>query len=1119
MDAISETLRTASFAKSLCAAGGDAGKLIAEFDWSATSVGPIETWSQSLRTMVGYLLRAPVPLVMLWGEDGVMLYNDAYSGFAGGRHPALLGSKVREGWPEVADFNDNVMKVGLAGGTLAYSNQELTLYRNGAPEQVWMNLDYSPVPDETGRPAGVMAIVIETTDKVLAERREGAERLRQQENLRQMPGFIGILSGPDYVYEYVNDAYIRISERGTDFVGRRFRDVFPELVGQGYFELLDEVYSTGRGKVSRGMELRLHGGELIQYIDFVFEPIRDEDGHVTGIFIGGYEVTDSKRAEQRREALLQLHDILRDATDPAIIAFETARILGETLDVSRVGYGTVDPQNDTLRVQRDWTAAGVDSLAGELNLRDYGTFVEDLKAGRIIVISDVDKDARTKGAADALRHRHAAAFVNIPVMEQDETVAVLYINSAKARNWSEEDLSLIREVAERTRMATERVRAADAQRRSEAALRELNADLERQVIERSAVGGQYWQVTPDLIGVCNTQGHFEKSNPAWRRTLGWSADEIAAIPLFDFVHPDDKERTLTGFAQLAGGQPVAGFENRYRHKDGHYVWLSWVAVPIADIFFASGRDITAEKQQAEALAKATAERNMLANIIETTDAFVQLLDKDFNWLAVNRAMADEFERVFEVRPQVGDNMLEALAHLPDHQAQVKAMWDRALGGEEFRAIEEFGDPGHYRRAYEIKFNTLHDADGKDIGAYQFVYDVSERVQAEARLAEAEEQLRQAQKMEAVGQLTGGIAHDFNNMLAVIMGSLDLLNRRVGPEDQRSKRYIEAAMDGSKRSSSLVQRLLAFSRQQPLRPETLDPNKLVVGMSDLLRHSIGADIRLENVLAGGVWRVEADPNQLESVILNLAVNARDAMPDGGRLTIETQNTHLDPRYVAAEIGVPAGQYVMIAITDTGTGMAPNVIAKAFDPFFTTKAVGKGSGLGLSQVYGFVKQSGGHVRIYSELGQGTTIKIYLPRSAELAPSTDLDDSSADLPMGDEKEIILVVDDEPAVRQFSVDAFTELGYRVLEAGNAAKAMEILKETPDISLLFTDIVMPDVNGRKLADDAQALRPGLKVLYTTGYTRNAVVHNGTVDKGVDLIGKPFTIDDLAEQVRDILDR
>ncbi|QHJ00218.1 response regulator [Xylophilus rhododendri] len=385
----------------------------------------------------------------------------------------------------------------------------------------------------------------------------------------------------------------------------------------------------------------------------------------------------------------------------------------------------------------------------------------------------------------------------------------------------------------------------------------------------------------------------------------------------------------------------------------------------------------------------------------------------------------------------------------------------------------------------------------------------------------EEALRQSQKMEAVGQLTGGIAHDFNNMLAVVIGSLDLLDRRFGATDPRAKRYVDAARDGARRAAQLTQRLLAFSRQQPLRPVPLDANKLVAGMSDLLQRSLGGAVRLETVLAGGLWRTHADPNQLENVILNLAVNGRDAMDalaEGGRLTIETANCHLDERYAAEHLGLAPGQYVLIAVSDTGSGMPADVVAKAFDPFFTTKEVGRGTGLGLSQVYGFVKQTGGHVKIYSELGEGTTVKVYLPRLLAVPVEESEAEPVQDLPRGDLREVVLVVEDEPAVRQFSVEALTELGYRVLEADGAVAAWRLLDAHPEISLLFTDVVMPEINGRKLADEALRRRPGLRVLFTTGYTRNAVVHNGVLDAGVHLIGKPFTVEELAAQVRKVLD-
>jgi signal transduction histidine kinase/ActR/RegA family two-component response regulator len=392
------------------------------------------------------------------------------------------------------------------------------------------------------------------------------------------------------------------------------------------------------------------------------------------------------------------------------------------------------------------------------------------------------------------------------------------------------------------------------------------------------------------------------------------------------------------------------------------------------------------------------------------------------------------------------------------------------------------------------------------------------LQRTVELEQAHEALRQAQKMEAVGQLTGGIAHDFNNMLAVVIGSLDLLRRRIDERDARARRYADAATDGARRAAQLTQRLLAFSRQQPLQPEPLDLNRLVAGMSDLLRHSLGADVQLETVQAGGLWRTHADPNQLENALLNLAVNARDAMPQGGRLTIETQNAHLDERYVGAHLGVAPGQYVLVAVTDTGGGMPQEVIDKAFDPFFTTKEVGKGTGLGLSQVYGFVKQSGGHVKIYSEIGQGTSVKVYLPRFLGDLPDPADAAAADDLPLGEQQEVILVVEDEPAVRQFSVDALSELGYRVLEADGATAALRLLDAHPEIALMFSDVVMPEINGARLAEEVRRRRPDIKVLFTTGYTRNAVVHNGVLDPGVQMIGKPFTIEELAAKLREVLD-
>lgn len=628
-------------------------------------------------------------------------------------------------------------------------------------------------------------------------------------------------------------------------------------------------------------------------------------------------------------------------------------------------------------------------------------------------------------------------------------------------------------------------------------------------------------------------------NEALRTLFGHDRVESTAQWWLDHIHPDDLARVDASIhAVIDHGGLSWTEEYRFLRADGSYadvldrgaVLRGSKGEPIRMI--GAMLDLTDRKAAQAALAQSE-ERLRLATEASDIGFFdVDMLSGELIWSARTRAM-------FGIAPHLPTTMNDFYATLhPDDLDCTR------------EAFESAADP-RLRSLYDVEYRAI----GRDDGVLRWVAakgrgvfegDVCLRVvgvameitarkaseealrelneRLEARVAaevadriRAEEALRQSQKMEAVGQLTGGIAHDFNNLLAIVIGSLDLLGRRLGESDPRAKRLIDAAGEGARRGAQLTQRLLAFSRQQPLKPVALDANKLVASMSELLRHSLGGDLIPVTVLAGGLWRVLADPNQLENVILNLAVNARDAMPGGGKITIETANCHLDERYATDHLGVPSGQYVMIAVTDTGEGMPAEVAAKAFDPFFTTKEVGRGTGLGLSQVYGFVKQSGGHVKIYSEVGQGTTVKVYLPRFMGAVEALQNPVAGHELPQGD-AELVLVVEDEPGVRQFSVEALSELGYAVLEADGAQAALKLIDAHPDIALLFTDVVMPEVNGRKLADEARRRRPNLKVLFTTGYTRNAVVHNGVLDPGVHLIGKPFSVEDLATRVRAVLD-
>lgn len=802
--------------------GGRLGVLIAELDWGRTSLGPIAGWPPYVKNATALMLRSKVPIVMLWGEAGVMVYNDAYAVFAGRRHPDLLGSNVREGWDEVADFNDNVMTVGLAGGTLNYEDQELTLHRNGRAEQVWMNLDYSPLLDEAGRPAGVMAVVVETTAKVMAERRLSSERERLAQLFEQAPSFMAMLRGPEHRIELANPGYMRLVDH-RPVLGRTLAEALPDAAAQGYLALLDQVYASGEAHSATSAKYAVQaepGGPVSErYLDFVFQPIRNADNCVAGIFVQGVDVTD-------------------------------------------------------------------------------------------------------------------------------------------------------------------RTESVHALRRTEEQLLALNADLERQVIERSRERGLFWALTSDLLGVLNGDGLFETSNPAWQSVLGWSEEEVAGTPIFELLHPDDREATRLGFAQLLGGTPVLNFVNRYRCKDGSYRWLSWIGVPEEGKYYCSGRDITAEKE------------------------------------------------------------------------------------------------------------------------------------AQLELALAQEALRQSQKMEAVGQLTGGIAHDFNNLLGGISTSLQVLEARLAKGRLDGvERYIGMGQDSVRRAAALTQRLLAFSRRQTLDPKPTDINRLVGGMEELIRRTVGPAIALEVIGAGGLWLTRVDASQLENSLLNLCINARDAMPDGGRLTIATTNESFDDR-AAAERELPAGQYISLCVTDTGVGMSTEVMARAFDPFYTTKPLGRGTGLGLSMVYGFVRQSGGQVRIRSRHGHGTTMGLYLPRHIGEGGEDDIAGNREAMERGG-GETVLVIEDEATIRLLITEVLHEAGYQVIAAEDGRAGMRIFESARRIDLLVSDVGLPGgMNGRQVADAARVMRPGLKVLFITGYAENAAVGNGHLEPGMEVMTKPFEVTALVNRVR-----
>jgi PAS domain S-box-containing protein len=805
--------------------GGENGELIRARDWSTTELGCIDSWPQSLKSVVDLVLASPVAMIVLWGPQLVQLYNDAYGVIAGHRHPQALGQPTRECWPEVWTFNAPIYEAVWRGEVRSFQSQLLSIERQGVAQDAWFDLAYSPLRNGAGAVAGVLVTVVETTLHLLAERRITTQAQRQRRLFEQAPGFICILSGPDHVCEFGNEAYARLVGQ-RDFIGKSVREAFPDIAGQGFYEKLDAVYASGVAFAAAHLPLSMQrtpgAPPEERYIDFTYAPVLDDNGAVTGIFAQGHDVTDAHLARQ--------------------------------------------------------------------SLRE-----------------------------------------------------------------------------------------------SEARLLDLNAELERRVIERSRELSRTWHVSPDLLSVINAQGRIEASNPAWTTILGWSQEEIRQTPVFDFIHPDDLEASRAGLARLARGEVLLFFENRYRCKSGEWRWLCWVSVPEDGKFYCSARDITESKNRAAAL-----------QIIEG-------------------------------------------------------------------------------------------------------------------------QLRQAQKMEAVGQLTGGIAHDFNNMLAGVLGGLDIIQQRLASKRYDDvDRFVEAARQCGMRAASLVHRLMAFSRLQELNIETLDPAALAAGMDDMLRRTLGSSIALMLKCAPQTWAVAADASQLENALLNLAINARDAMPHGGELLIKTSNERFEADDPARPHELAPGDYVAICVGDTGTGMPQEVVDRAFDPFYTTKPIGQGTGLGLSMIYGFARQSLGHVAIASHLGEGTQVTLYLPRAATLA-------SKSPVPVALKQPsrwlgcTVLLVDDEAAVRLMIATVLGELGVNCHEASDADAALTILGSAQGIDLLITDVGLPGMNGRQLADIARTLRPGLKVLFVTGYAGTAVLDASALGDDFGLLAKPFPIDALSAKVASML--
>ena len=800
-----------------------------------------------------------------------------------------------------------------------------------------------------------------------------------------------------------------------------------------------------------------------------------------------------------RSVLLELGDQLLNLDNPGEMGYVAAAIAGRALGVCRAGYGTLDQARGIVEVSRDWTAPGYASLAGTRRFLDDRAYRENLARGEPIIYADTERDAPGASGAAWLAVG-ARSVINLPVFEHGTMVAVIYLHHGEPRPWQPDEVAFLRSVADRTRSAVER-------RKAERSLRALNETLERQVAERTADRNRLWRLSAELMLVCRFDGAIVSVNPAWTATLGWAEAELAGRPLVDLVHERDQAGTVAQLHTLSQGAPMTGAANRLRHKDGSYRWILWNAVPGGGLVSAVGRDVTVERRNTAALAASEAR---LRSIFNTSFQSVALLGTDGGLLDANPAsLAVIGARLDELAGQSfwRTPWFTATPGMPDLlEAAVRSV---AAGGRFRQEITVTLPMGP--RTCDMSIRAVRDADGRVVSILAEAIDVTER-------RTAEEQLRQAQKMEAVGQLTGGVAHDFNNLLQALSGSLELMRRRV--EQGRTEdavRFADAAQVTVARAAALTHRLLAFARRQALAPRTVHPNGLVAGMAEMINRAVGPAVALEVAAGDEVWPVLCDPNQLENALLNLAINARDAMPGHGCLTIRTASVRLGAADLHDQQGVEPGDYVEIAVADTGAGMDETTRARAFEPFFTTKPMGEGSGLGLSQIYGFVRQSEGFVRLDSAPGQGTTVRLFLPRHAAAAEAVAASPSASAAKGSGAGRTVMLVEDEAGIRGLVAEHLRELGHTVVEAADGHAAIRMLRvEGRPADLLMTDIGLPGgLNGRQLADAVRAFRPLLPVLFVTGYAGRALEEE--LAPGMSVLAKPFSFADLDAKVRALL--
>ena len=639
--------------------------------------------------------------------------------------------------------------------------------------------------------------------------------------------------------------------------------------------------------------------------------------------------------------------------------------------------------------------------------------------------------------------------------------------------------------------------------RNEQNLRRISGQLETEVQQRTQERDRIWALSEDLLGVSNFDGYFTSVNPAWSRLLGWSEDEIKAMHVSALRHPDDAPAAIAARKRLAQGVPTMRVENRFRHKDGSWRWLAWTMTADAGQIYVAGRHITNEKWAVEQLQASEQQFRLL--VAGVTDYAIYRLDR--NGIVASWNAGAERAKGYKAEEIIGQHF--SRFYTPEDRATnlpQRALATAAKTGK-FEAEGQRVRKDGTRFWAHVVIDAIRDERGELIGFAKITRDVTERRQTQEALERTQQQLAQSQKMEALGQLTGGVAHDFNNLLMVVSGHAQALRGRItNPKDMRA---LEAIQTAASRGETLTRQLLTFSRRQAMNPKTVDLGQTVAAFRDVLAGSARGDIELKVDIAAEVWPVAIDIPELELALVNLVVNARDAMPQGGEIILSATNVTLSGLETAEGL---AGEFVALNVTDTGTGIAPDVIGKVFEPFFTTKGPDRGTGLGMSQAYGFARQSGGAITVASELGKGTTVTIYVPRSAER--TADIAAAERPDPAPGHGETILVVEDNPEVKTVATAMLEQLNYRTIPVQSGDEALNVLRAGQPIDLVFTDVMLPgDLDGVALAQAIRSRHPHLPILLTSGYAKALGARHG-----LPILRKPYQLAALAQAVRDNLD-